>query len=38
MALDGYEEVGESFGAYEDDLFLRPGFVGVVRIVAPTYT
>jgi hypothetical protein len=32
MALDGYEEVGESFGAHEDDLLLRPGFVGVVRI------
>jgi hypothetical protein len=26
MALDGYEGLGESFGAHEDDLLLRPGF------------
>jgi hypothetical protein len=32
MAPNGYEEVVESFGAHEDDLLLRPSFVGVVRI------
>ena len=32
MALGGYEEAGESFVAHEDDLLLRSGFVGVVRI------
>jgi hypothetical protein len=32
MALDGYEEVGESLGAHEDDLLLRPSFVGVIKI------
>ena len=32
MAPDGYEEVGESFGAHEDDLPLKPSFVGAFRI------
>jgi len=32
MTLGGYKEVGESFGAHEDNLLLRPGYVGVVRI------
>ena len=32
MTLNGFEEVGESSGAHEDDILLRPGFVGVVKI------
>jgi hypothetical protein len=32
MALNGYEESGESLVAHENDLLLRPGFVSVVRI------
>ena len=31
MALDGYEEVGETFSAYEDVLLLKPGFVGAIK-------
>jgi len=33
ITLDGYKEVGESFGAHEDNLLLRPHYLGVVRIV-----